>query len=216
MLRGIKALHSLLSQISFTFLMFLIGGTIVFGIALIVYLVLVGRWEDTRAGERRAAVYRRVLATAFCAFWVVALLLMLVVDKVGESGKFVVYLIPFDPASIFIGDYSSDYILDDLGNWMTAPWIHQRRIIVSLLNLLLFLPLGAALPVAIGGRHRYAAACALLLVVAAGIEVAQFVMMSGAVYTDNVLMRFVGGLLGMLAYRLAAGCQNTRKEKPHG
>ena len=205
MLRGVRALHSLLSQISFTSLMFLIFGAIVLGIALIVYLVLVGRWEDTRAGERRAAVYRRVLATAFCAFWVVALLLMLVVDKVGESGGFVVYLIPFDPASLFIGDYSSDYILGDLGNWMTAPWIHQRRIIVSLLNLLLFLPLGAALPAAVEGWHRYAAACAILLAVAAGIEATQFVMMSGAVYADNVLMRFVGGLLGMLAYRLAAG-----------
>lgn len=203
--RGIKALYSLLSQISFASVMFLIGGTIVLGIALIVYLVLVGRWEDTRAGERRAAVYRRVLAAAFCVFWIVSLLLVLVVDKVGGSERFVVCLIPFDPASIFIGNYSFEYILGDLGNWMTAPWIHQRRIIVSLLNLLLFLPLGAALPAAIKGRHRYAAACAVLLVVAAGIEAAQFVMMSGAVYTDNVLMRFVGGLLGMLVYRLAAG-----------
>ncbi len=205
MFRGIRALHSLLSQISFVSAMFIICGTIVLGIALIVYLARIGRWEDTRAGERRAAVYRRVLAAAFCMFWVVSLLLMLVVDKAGGSGRFVVYLIPFDPASIFTGNYSFEYILSDLGNWMTAPWIHQRRILVSLLNLLLFLPFGAALPAAIGGRHRYALSCAVLLVVAAGIEAAQFVMMSGAVYTDNVLMRFVGGLLGMLGYRLVSG-----------
>ena len=209
MLRGVRALQSLLFQISFTSAMFLVCGAIVLGIAFIVYLVLVGRWEDTRAGERRAAVYRRVLAAAFCVFWVVSLLLMLVVDKVGGSERFVVYLIPFDPASIFIGNYGLEYILGDLGNWMTAPWIHQRRIIVSLLSLLLFLPLGAVLPAAIEARHRYAAACAVLFVVAVGIEAAQFVMMSGAVYADSILMRFAGGLLGMPVYRLIAGCQNT-------
>lgn len=200
MLRGSRALFSLLSQISFSTVIFLIGGIVVSGIALIVYLCLVGRWEKTATGERRAEIYRRALAVLFCAFWIVCLALILGVDKEGESEELSVWLIPFDPASILIEGYDVDYMLADLGNWITAPWIHQRRIIVSLLNFLLFLPLGAVLPTALKGHHGYAAAAVVLLVCAFGFEVDQFVMRSGVVYADNVLMRFLGGVLGVFIH----------------
>ncbi len=50
-----------------------------------------------------------------------------------------------------------------------------------------------------------------VLVLAAGFELAQLVMMSGAAYTDNVLMRFLGGFVGMLVHRLFSCWYRSRE-----
>ena len=47
-------------------------------------------------------------------------------------------------------------------------------------------------------------AAAVLLACAAGIEMIQLVTMSGVVYTDNILMRFLGGLIGLLVWRFVS------------
>lgn len=212
MIRGLRALHSLMSQVPFCTVMFVVGGLALFGIGLIVYLLAANRWEGSSSGEARLRCFRCALLSLFLVFWVVSLTLILVVSKAENPQEVAVYLVPFDPSSIFIEGYDLDYIMGDLGNWMTAPWIHQRRILVSLLNLLLFLPLGACASALVRGRKRGCLIVAgFVLVLAAGFELAQLVMMSGAVYTDNVLMRFLGGLVGMLVHRLFSRWYRSRE-----
>ncbi len=204
-MRGLRALLNLSSQVSFSTLVFFLGGMILFCFALIAYLLLVGHWEKTSSGERRIYQCRQVLLALFSIFWFVSLFLILVVDKTTEfQGEFAVYVIPFDPSSIFVEGYDLDYIMGDLGNWMSAPWLHQRRILVSLMNMLLFIPLGVSISAVFHGNRRYVLAAAVLLACAAGIEMIQLVTMSGVVYTDNILMRFLGGLIGLLVWRFVS------------
>lgn len=211
MAKGLDALNSLLSQISVSTVVFVFSGFILLDIGLIAYLILTYRWEKSHSGRVKLRRLHRILLVLFIVFWVILITLILIVDKSNGSQEFAAYLVPFDPSTIFIEGYDRDYILSDLSNWMTAPWVHQRRILVFLLNFLLFFPLGASLPGLLPRKHRYVLTVLFLLIFAAVIAIAQLVMMSGTVYADNTLMRFFGGLLGAFAHRIVSRSHLSEK-----
>lgn len=146
---------------------------------LLAYMACKKRLEN-RGMIRFLAWFRGVGIAGACVWWGWFIISLTVLHPISKT--FEVYLIPFDPRSWLI----------DGG----AGGFHERRLLNAILNVLLFIPLGALLCCLLLHKKRIAIAVFLGVALAVGIELAQFVMQSGEVLGDEVLFRALGGWLG--------------------
>lgn len=147
---------------------------------LLGYLLLKRLLRDKSMDSLLAAVKRLGLLLAV-VWWGWFILDLTLLHPIGKA--FSVYVMPFDPASWLI----------DGG----ARGFHERRLMNALLNCALFVPMGALLFCVSPTRRRISFALLLCVALAAGIELAQFLMKSGEVLGDEVILRSIGSCFGM-------------------
>ena len=177
---SVKALWLFWRQLrAFDFSLFYFG-YVVCVLYLIAYL-LVKKCARGHRAQRLLVWMRTIGLSAVCVWWgwfIVDLTVLQPIDK-----DFAVYLVPFDPKSWLI----------DGG----AGGFHERRLFNALLNLVLFVPMGAFLYGLLPFKRRGGLVIAMCALCAVGIEAAQFAMESGEVLGDEVILRVVGSCVGV-------------------
>lgn len=82
-------------------------------------------------------------------------------------------------------------------NYLTANGFHETRVLISMINCLLFVPFGICLRKVSGKGHIFRNIF-LMLLMAFGVEIAQFIFCRGYSALEDVLVYVIGGFAGLL------------------
>lgn len=206
MLSVFKAALLSVSQIPDWLLTLFFSGVVFFSAALIVYCILSLVWGEDERKNGRLRIARKIVLFVFVLWWLGIMGCVVVGDGGSSNGDRSIYLIPFDPSSILIDGKEVSFDLSDPTSLLSADWMHQRRILFSLLNCIVFIPAGFAVSELLSSfSHRYVIASFSLLFFAGLIELFQYCVVGGSVYSDNVIVRALGALIGIGVHRLTLG-----------
>lgn len=87
--------------------------------------------------------------------------------------------------------------LFNTANYLTEGGFHETRVLISLINCLLFVPFGICLRKASGKGHAFSNVL-LVLFMAFGLEIAQYIFARGYTALEDVLVYVIGGFAGLL------------------
>ncbi|MDO4491606.1 MAG: VanZ family protein [Lachnospiraceae bacterium] len=85
----------------------------------------------------------------------------------------------------------------NVNDYLTDTGFHETRVLIAVINCLMFVPLGIALRKASGRAHAITNSL-LIFLVAAGIEIAQYLLARGFSALEDVLMYVLGGFAGLI------------------
>lgn len=85
----------------------------------------------------------------------------------------------------------------NVSDYLTESGFHETRVLISLINCLMFVPFGILLRKVSGKSHAITNVL-LILIAAVGIEVAQYAFFKGYSAAEDVLMYVIGGFAGLI------------------